>query len=857
MAAPTQRRFPFGTEATGLRSTQATQTPPMNAPLSIRIVPSLVLTGFVTACGGGGTGGGFAAGPGSASVEETLGKLGVATATSPRVDDQGQALEDYSPLGSKRTLERTAELTALGGPIEGSWSGPQLRIWQDWATGQPEPPESLVALDPAQHPWLEDRKSLAKFGASPQTRRAVAHADGDGNGLDELLAVYAWPDGLHLFTISDETGGYAQHDLLLEPGLGADEVALVAADVGGDRRSELILCTADPAGVRVAVYAFGAIGPKLEFEELVDTHLAGALATANLAAGNLDTDRFEEFVLTVNETDGLNRHCRYFVHDDSQHGFELLASAVLESDAYAGQVQAFATSDVAVGDIDGDLIDEVILAGLSQPDTTCAVAYFLAFALDDASHGFAPMGEFGQPFEYYGPCDGTGRMHFAHVNAGDVDGDGLDEVQLGHFIFDDWSHAAPFTVAWEMPQSVVMDPQSTSYQHYDRSTSAMVMGDFTGNARADVATWRQDTGQLRVFGLEGPLAQATFSEVGSIPMYIYPTGKPPLDDCINPILLAPNVDADSPVLAYDEGAYRLVFTEPIVIAALAAPPYKLGIGQNIEACSTAFGQSTSQGASGENSLNVSASASVGFKLSNVLSQSEYEAKLSVQATVSKTDGWAYETTKTVIYASGYDEDLVIVSCVPVDQYTYTVLSHPDPEMVGKQLVVSLPRELITLQVDREFYNGSLFPGAMRVDGSVFKHDIGHPETYSTPARKNQLLGQHGGLQKGPDSVGIGSGTTTQELEVYEEVSVGGALEIGFSVDVATTLGGVLIDYSIGVSKSSSLTYASGKSTIYSCTMGAIPGAQFTANQYLYGIFAYPYTDPTHGRQFQVVDYWVE
>ena len=37
------------------------------------------------------------------------------------------------------------------------------------------------------------------------------------------------------------------------------------------------------------------------------------------------------------------------------------------------------------------------------------------------------------------------------------------------------------------------------------------------------------------------------------------------------LIVAVNSDIDSPVLSYDEGEYKLVFTEPILIAVLAAP----------------------------------------------------------------------------------------------------------------------------------------------------------------------------------------------------------------------------------------------------------------------------------------------
>ena len=68
-----------------------------------------------------------------------------------------------------------------------------------------------------------------------------------------------------------------------------------------------------------------------------------------------------------------------------------------------------------------------------------------------------------------------------------------------------------------------------------------------------------------------------------------------------------------PVLSYSEAEYQLVFTEPLIIAALAAPPCSKNIGQNWEVCATSFGKSTSTGVDAELTVSVKASAYVGVK----------------------------------------------------------------------------------------------------------------------------------------------------------------------------------------------------------------------------------------------------
>ena len=38
-------------------------------------------------------------------------------------------------------------------------------------------------------------------------------------------------------------------------------------------------------------------------------------------------------------------------------------------------------------------------------------------------------------------------------------------------------------------------------------------------------------------------------------------------------------------------------------------------------------------------------------------------------------------------------------------------THPDPEMIGQQVVVRLPRDPIILQADRAYYNEHVFEAA--------------------------------------------------------------------------------------------------------------------------------------------------
>jgi len=377
-----------------------------------------------------------------------------------------------------------------------------------------------------------------------------------------------------------------------------------------------------------------------------------------------------------------------------------------------------------------------------------------------------------------------------------------------------------------------------------------VTGDFTGDDRDDIAVYRQDTNAVDVYSL-GATATA-IQRVRRVTVPLQNSQSPR-----NPVILPVNVDTDSTVLKYSDADYKFVFTEPIVLAALAAPPTAQGIGQNVDASFTAFGNSSTTITERERSMSFSVGVTVGFGVEGgALTQSEFEVKAKMTVAGTRTVGSAYELTKTIVFTSAPTEDTIVFTSVPVDRFTYTIVSHPDPTMVGKKVVVDQPRTPITLQAERGFYNSTIMADSMHVDASVFQHTIGVPASYPTAAQKGVILAG-GGLQIGPQSVGQGGGSTEVTLEVGNSISHGGALEVGFEIDVEATVGGVIGGVTIGATAESSWKVTSGTSTTYTGVVGAIDAAHFAEHRYLFGLFTYVRRDPTTGQQYQVLNYWVE
>ncbi|MEM6929130.1 MAG: hypothetical protein AAF602_19485, partial [Myxococcota bacterium] len=201
------------------------------------------------------------------------------------------------------------------------------------------------------------------------------------------------------------------------------------------------------------------------------------------------------------------------------------------------------------------------------------------------------------------------------------------------------------------------------------------------------------------------------------------------------------------------------------------------------------------------------------------------------------------------------EDAVVFTTIPYDRYTYEVVSHPDPDLVGGTVEVSLPREPLILKVERSFFNDNVVGDNVTIGSDIFDHVVGDLSSYPSAARKDALLATYGGLENGPIGVGEGIGSSSLTIDVAEEVSVGGSLGIEVEQSVEVTAGPAMAGFSVGYGAEASLTVTSGTSTTYSVTVGDLSAETFTDQQFSYGMFTY--VQPLAGQEFEVLNFWVE
>jgi hypothetical protein len=839
-----------------------TSQPSLSGPTPVRF-PSLIrdlaprprtlLLGclFLAACGGGGGGGAPPAG--TQTLEGSLNRLGVDTTRTSRQAMPGVDVPTgYTPLGAAPALSKTNEMLLFGIGLPTAATSPAITLELTDASGAPTA-DVLNGQNQTAMPWAAETKAA---NSAYQSLRAPVAADIDGDGLDETVVVHQNGVELRAYIIDDQTGGFAVRDIQFASLTNVTCVTAAAGDLDGDGDDELVVgLTRNGNGeVRVFRYdgqTFVAAGPVLTFGPT----LASSLLHLELATGNIDLDAAEELAIGIEEAQPGTGNARFAVIDDLGNNLATLREGNMTGRDQLNVLQIGLTCSVAIGDIDGDNIGEVLLGSITSLPSggpPCTPTDYFLLALDDKQHGLADLA--GRSFtQVWSNCDSPDqpRIRTLFLHALDLDGDGRAEIQANQFVFQDFAEAAPWTEvgAWRLPQSAIW--ASSTYGWFARNTASMVTGDFTGDDRDDIAVYRQDSAFVDVYSLGATATAITRVRHIAVPSQISQTPR-------NPVILPVNVDTDSTVLKYSDADYKFVFTEPIVLAALAAPPTKQGVGQNVDASFTAFGNSSTTITERERSLSFSVGVTAGFGVEGgALTQSEFEVKAKMTVAGTRTVGSAYELTKTIVFTSAPTEDTIVFTSVPVDRFTYTIVSHPDPTMIGKKVVVDLPRAPITLQAERGFYNRTIMANSMHVDASVFQHTIGDPASYPTAAQKGAILAGNSGLQIGPQSVGQGGGSTEVTLEVGNSISHGGALEVGFEIDVEATVGGLIGGVTIGASAESSWKVTSGTSTTYTGVVGAIDAAHFAEHRYLFGLFSYVRRDPTTGQQFQVLNYWVE
>jgi len=790
---------------------------------------------------GGGNVGGASGACGNDPVCASLNALGVDTSKSPRVGPNGSELPaSFNPFGGKVTALYPKQELYIGG-LQLAGSAKTSAIVERHADKAGDPPNNVMFQ--AAEDW-----TLAAL------HTAVA-GDFDGNGRQEIAGIYLKEGSLWLHSLGDEPSKFAVRDVQLGK-YDVSALSAAAGDFDGDGRDELVIAIAQTTGTKLLFADDASTLFKIDgaLTKSIPRDIAGSTLGFRLATGNLDYDAAKELVLVTNEAVGAfetgQGSAHYFVYDDQSTKFAAQKDGNVQG--RDGALYSALVAAPAVIDVDADGVGEVVLAGIVSKDFSGPLELILV-ALDDAAHRFLPLAT-KHTSDYRDLSEQTSAPRYENVvvNGLDLDGDLAQDIQINQTVFSNFAKsAAPFSKLYELDGQ---EFQGKSSFEFRADNAAMAVGDLNGDKHDDIVALSADRSKLLVWGFQGLNAskQPIFGKIDALDVV-----QTQLDWQGTPMLVPVNVDDDTALLSFTEAKSDFVFTEPLVIAAIAAPPCQNGIGQLLDVCQTSFGTAQTQQISKENSVTLSASVSVGVSFEDrTFTQSALEIEATASVAATATRGTSYSLEKSITFTTGSMEDAVVFTTIPYDRYTYTIVSDPHPELVGQTTTISVPREPVTLMVERSFYNEHVSAGSTKIDDSVFEHTIGERATYPTASKRDQLLSLYKGIHSDEVTVGQGTGNVNVGLNVTNEISSGNELELSYEMSVKMTAGGVMGGFTVGASSAANLTVVSGKSTSYAGSVGAIDAAHFAKNQYNFGLFTYPYKTGS-GSQFEVLNYWVK
>lgn len=881
------------------------------------------------------------------TLTDSLNQLGVETEQPPRVDENGNEIpESYAPMGRKvvvREVQNDDGTTRMAiGPLQELFvvglqaSGSNCpdcaisliddaAIAVDYANA---PPTIYQRTEPA--PWALEQKGDDDF---PETLRDGAKADIDGDGLDELVVVYldAASNELRLSIVDTNSANTNTIDELIPVDVNRfpiSDIRLASGNFDDDIADELAVGISrrslEPEPANSAAYVLIIDDQDHQFDTVNEFELVAIDNSRSISlvleTGSLDYDGPMELVVVQNETGrgsvsgreipGIggvgyaNVGTQYYIFDDVTTaqgpvatgviGAEINVSTDPDAPAEFEFYQAL-VSDIDIGDIDNDALDEIVFGGIVDywANNNCYDVGHVLRLVDDLVHQLDTLDQ--SYFEVGKPnCpefDGV-ELKFAYVNLLDIDGDQNLEVQLNQHIFTEFpTRVVNWPVAYKLPDTIIFrrdEPRA----FYDRTNGLITTGDITGDGRDDVVAYKKDFAgeSLDVFGLEeDEQGLLTMQRLEQISLISQPDG----DQGTNPVIVPVDADTDGDVMV-SLSTYDFALTQPLPVAVLAAPPCQNGIGQNIDSCTTTWGQSTTVGiefgagvelsVAGTFGTSFDQSVCVALGVGTCTTAWEASVKFTVERKLSLSAGQAYELTKTVAYTTGPLEDSIVFTTIPMDIYYYKLVSG-DAESLGREYAMALPREPITFLVETEYYNANVEEGSLRINEDVFTHSAGEIDSYPTAADKITILADRRsqvaqvrldnlvpgntslidnlplpalpGLDVGPVSVGEGGGSTEVGIDLVRNSSFSAAIAQSFSLDVEVTTAKVIAGFKIGAGTSANLSVSKGQSTIYKGSVGNIEAANFAANQYQFGLFSYLQADPDSGQEYQVINYWVE
>lgn len=475
----------------------------------------------------------------------------------------------------------------------------------------------------------------------------------------------------------------------------------------------------------------------------------------------------------------------------------------------------------------------------------------------------------------------------ADLSAGDIDGDNRDELLCpgpeGPVLLD---HDLVGVLGGGPAHQIPSDKQS-GYR--------AILADLTHDARPELQVVTE--GQHLTFTWNGKASSFELDAQRALA----DTGRPGRTTLLLPV----DIDNDGIVVQWNDQPddHLKLLTNPLLLATLAAPPVVEGVQEGWGSVELEIGgsrcQSTetasSQGYMFGGGLSYSLGAGVGYVQRELEIDVTYAVERSYEQ--SQTKGTCFDSGKSWT-ASGPD-DYVLFRQFPQDVYRYEVVSHPDENQVGGEfLVVLAGKPQVTFWPIREyndaatFYNDNLGPyseilgeeleSATLVPSDHYRHVIGDPRTYPTPAQRDAelrndripadpdiplVVGEDGTFRDVADLMEFRAKSATQTATLSNsQGSVFFALtkssgssntfHVSQTLDLSLALGKVKFVGALMTGMSETWSVEASNTQGFAASVPAIPTRPlWEEHVYDWGMYTYP--RQLDDQVFPVIDFWVD
>ena len=797
------------------------------------------LLASMISCGGGGGGDGDDSNV-PLTHNEMLNALGVETDIGVRESPSGEPVaDDYNPtLRGVTQLVKNNEIFLAGTRGSSANAG--------WT------PSGIVhvALD-----WPDDATDFVPDNMSGgdswlQLPKAMASGDLDGDGIDEIFVAYVttsqqvgYDKELVFRVIKREQGAYS---IIFEDIVAAytdsaiteypdtywwmNNFNVACGDVDGNNQQETLIA------FNGSVFLMGDSDKDYGLINSIPYSKSGETRykLLKISAGDLNNDGMDEFVVVENNIENDTRYGTAVYHIYTGVLLEELDSDTITVLEEGVGTVTLHSSSCAVGDLDGDGLNEILFIGEPEYDATYYMM-ILEPEWDDDSGQFEFY--FKPDFEYF---EGRSSYHITPICAiADFDGDGKKEFMGYRYMYENFSETGGnFSRKAAVPDiynPINISPIGSAWD------CSLAVGDVDGDMKAEVVFVSDSFYELECLGFDD---SNDWVRKGS--GNIFDSGA------YYPYVTMGDYDGDSIVVEFLE--METLFSDPHPIAVLAANPFWSGINMDGQ---TLFGTTLGNEVEREKSVGFSVGFSVGYESEGPFNLWSASVKVSFESSFDWTATESVSIEEAYTYTTA-NEDKVIFSTIPYDVYYYTVIQAPDPDMVDTVITVNLPRKPATLPVERAFYNANN-GGALDIDSSVLTHSLGDPLTYPTADMADELIAFGGGegiKSTNMLTVGQGSGSTAIDMSVTNANGNGFAFDFSVTIESEVGAGGFTAGTSQGFHYGESYSITTSDGMLYGGKVDNIPAEFWDIDKsFSWGLFSYRET--LGSEKFIIVQYYTE